>query len=96
MKKNKNFILKDNETYINIADEILNSDIDCYTKYVNDFCHNRVLNRKKMSIIHSHPPCSNSVLSKKSQRVMCFHLPCLIWVIDDNYCSNHQDKKYDF
>ena len=46
LKKNKNFILKDNEIYKNIADEILKSDIDCYTKYVNDFCHNRVLNKK--------------------------------------------------
>ena len=77
LKKNKNFILKDNETYKTIADEILKSDIDCYTKYVNDFCHNRVLNRKKTPII-------------------CFHPPCLNWAIDDNYCSNHQDKKYDF
>ena len=47
LKKNKNFLLKDNETYINIVDEILKSDIDCYTKYVNDFCHNRVLNKKR-------------------------------------------------
>ena len=47
MKKDKNFILKDNETYKNIADEILKSDIDCYTKYDNDFCHNRVLNKKR-------------------------------------------------
>ena len=47
LKKNKNFILKDNETYKNIADEILQSDIDCYTKFVNDFCHNRVLNKKR-------------------------------------------------
>ena len=47
-----------------------------------------------MPIIHSHPQCSNSVLSKKSQRVMCFHPPCCAWVIGDNYCPNHQDKKY--
>ena len=72
LKKNKNFILKDNETCKSIGDEILKSDIDCYTKYVNDFCHNRVLNKKSF-----HPPCFNKV-------------------IDDNYCPNHQDKKYDF
>ena len=77
LKKNKNLILKDNEIYKNIADEILKSDTDCYTKYINDFCYNRVLNKKKTPII-------------------CFHPPCLNWVIDDNYCSNHQDKKYDF
>ena len=71
MKKNKNFILKDNESYKNVADEILKSDIDFYTKYVNDFCHNRVLN-KKMSVICFHP------FNK---------------VIDNNHCSNHQDKK---
>ena len=47
LKKNKNFILKYNETYKNIADEILKSDTDCYTKYVNDFCYYRVLNKKR-------------------------------------------------
>ena len=51
LKKNKNFILKDNETYKNIADEILKSDIDCYTKYVNDFCHNRVLSQKSQRVM---------------------------------------------
>ena len=76
LKKNK-IILNKDESYKDIADEILKSDIDCYTKYVNDFCHNRVLNKKKTLIT-------------------CFHPPCLNWVIDDNYCSNHQDKKYDF
>ena len=37
LKKNKNLILEDNGSYKNIADEILKSDIDCYTKYINDF-----------------------------------------------------------
>ena len=77
MKKNKNLILEDNESYKAIANEILKSDIDCYTKYVNDFCSNRLLN-------------------KKNESVICFHPQCLNWVIDDNYCSNHQDKKYNF
>ena len=62
--------------YKDIADEILKSDIDCYTKYINDFCSNRLLNKKE-------PRC-------------CHLPPCLNWVINDNYCSNHQDKKYDF
>ena len=73
----KKIILVDNESYKSISDEILKSNTECYTKYVNDFCHNRVLNIKRTPII-------------------CFHPPCLNWVIDDNYCSNHQDEKYDF
>ena len=76
LKKNKNLILEENETYKSIADEILKLDIDCYRKYINDFCSNRLLNKKE-------PRC-------------CYFPPCLNWVIDDNYCSNHQDKKYDF
>ena len=52
LKKNKNFILEDNESYKNIAYEILkNYNIDCYTKYVNDFCHNKVLNKKKSHLL---------------------------------------------
>ena len=47
LKKSKNFILKDNETYKNIADELLKFDTDCYTRYINDFCHARVLNKKR-------------------------------------------------
>ena len=48
LKKNKNFILEDNETYKSIADEILkNYNIDCYTKYINEFCINRLLNKKR-------------------------------------------------
>ena len=75
--KNKNFILEDDETHKSIADAILKCNIDCYTKYINDFCSNRLLTKKKKAIY-------------------CFHKPCLNWVIDDNYCSNHQNKKYDF
>ena len=55
-EKNKNLILEDNESYNHIADDILKSDIDCYTKYINDFCHNRVLNKKRnllfVTILH--------------------------------------------
>ena len=76
LKKNKNFILEDNETYKSISDEILkNYDIDCYTKYIDEFCSNRLLNKKKKSVI-------------------CFRPPCFNKVIDDNYCPNHQDKRY--
>ena len=41
LKKSKNFILKDNENLKTIVDEILKCDIDCYTKYINNFCSNR-------------------------------------------------------
>ena len=77
MKKNENLILEDNESYKSIGNEILKSDIDCYTKYINDFCSNRLLTKKKKAIYCLHPPCFNKV-------------------IDDNYCYNHQEKKYDF
>ena len=51
LKKSKNLILEDNESYKDIADEILKSDIDCYTKYINDFCSNRLLNKKRKLFI---------------------------------------------
>ena len=50
LKKNKNLILEDGESYKNIADDILKSDIDCYTKYINDFCHDRLLNKKRKEV----------------------------------------------
>ena len=63
LKKNKNFILEDDESYKNVADEILkNYDIDCYTKYINDFCSNRLLTKKKKSVICFHPPCFKKVI----------------------------------
>ena len=46
-KKSKNLILEDDETHKSIANEILKSDIDCYTKYINDFCSNRFLTKKR-------------------------------------------------
>ena len=76
LKKNKNLILEDDESYKDIADEILKSDIDCYTKYINDFCSNRLLTNKEPRYCHF-PQCLN-------------------WVINDNYCPNHQDKKHIF
>ena len=45
----KNSILKDNESYKSVCGEIF--DIDCYTKYINEFCHNRVLTKKRKLII---------------------------------------------
>ena len=63
LKKNKNFILEGDETYKSIADEILkNYNIDCYTKYVNDFCSNRLLTKKKKNIYCFHPIRFNKVI----------------------------------
>ena len=77
LKKNKNVILEDNKSYKSIANDLLKSDIDCYTKYTNNFCSNRLNTKKKKAIY-------------------CFQPTCFNKVIDGNYCSDHQDKKYDF
>ena len=76
LKKN-NIDLNEDESYKSIVDEILKNDINCYTKYINSYCRDRVLNKKPESKI-------------------CFHLLCYNKVIDDDYCSNHQDKKMGF
>ena len=55
LKKNKNLILEDDRSYKSVYDEILKSDIDCYTKYVNDFCHDRLLNKKRKLLFVSIP-----------------------------------------
>ena len=47
LKKN-NIDLNEDENYKSIVDEILKNDIKCYTKYVNKFCHDRLLNRKTL------------------------------------------------
>ena len=41
LKKN-NFILNENETYKLIVDEILKNDINCYTKFIKNYCHDRI------------------------------------------------------
>ena len=48
LKKDKNFKLDENETYKSVSDEILKNDgdIDCYVKFVNDFCYDRSLKFK--------------------------------------------------
>ena len=43
----KNLILEDDESYKEIADDILKSDVDCYTKYIDEFCSNRLLTKKR-------------------------------------------------
>ena len=43
---NKNdFILNENETYRLIVDEILKNDIKCYTKFIKNYCHDRILKK---------------------------------------------------
>ena len=61
LKKN-NIVLNENETYKSIIDEILKSDIECYTKYVNDFFRNRLLNKKREVKTCFHPPFLNQVI----------------------------------
>ena len=53
LKKNKNLILEDDESYKSIANEVLKSNIDCYTKYINDFCSNRLLTKKESYLLLS-------------------------------------------
>ena len=55
MKKKNKIILEDNESYKDIADDILKSDVNCYTKYINDFYHDRVLNKKETYYLLSSP-----------------------------------------
>ena len=42
LSKKNNFVLNENETYKLIVDEILKNDINCYTKFINDYCHDRI------------------------------------------------------
>ena len=60
LKENNN-VLNDSATYTSIANEILKNDIDCYTKYVNNFCKNRIINKKESKLCY-HPPCFNKVI----------------------------------
>ena len=62
LKKN-NIDLNEDESYKSIADEILKNDINCYTKYINNYCCDRVLNKKPQSKICFHPPCLNVVIN---------------------------------
>ena len=62
LKNNINFYLKEGETYGDIVNEILKNDnIDCYTKYVNEFCFNRLLTKKKKAILCFHPLVMNGL-----------------------------------
>ena len=58
LKKN---ILNEDDNYKSIVDEILKNDTKCYTKYVNKFCHDRLLNKKPQPKICFHPPCFKKV-----------------------------------
>ena len=45
LKKN-NIDLNEDESYKSIVDEILKNDINCYTKYIHNYCKNRVVDKK--------------------------------------------------
>ena len=60
LKKN-NFVLNKDETYKLIVDEILKNDINCYTKFIKDYCCNRILNEKLIFRTCFHPPCLKKV-----------------------------------
>ena len=54
LRKN-NIVLNEDESYKSIADEILKNNINFYTKYINDNCRDRLLNKKpnlKYAFIH--------------------------------------------
>ena len=60
LKKN-NFVLNKDETYKLIVDEILKNDINCYTKFIKDYCCNRILNEKPKFKICFHLHCLKKV-----------------------------------
>ena len=45
--KKNNIILNDNESYNSISNEILKRNINCYTKYLNNYCKNRIVDNIK-------------------------------------------------
>ena len=60
LKKN-NFALNENETYKLIVDGILKNDINCYTKFIKDYCCNRILKEKPEIKICYQSPCLKRV-----------------------------------
>ena len=59
LKKN-NIDLNEDESYKSIVDEILKNDINCYTKFVKNYCRDGVFNKKDIKICF-HPPCLKKV-----------------------------------
>ena len=62
LKKN-DFVLNKDETYKSIVDGILKNNINCYTKFIKDYCRDRILKEKPQSKICYHPPCLKSVMN---------------------------------
>ena len=60
LKKNNSILNKD-ETYKSIIDEILKNDINCYAKFIKDYCCNRILNEKPEFKVCFHPSCLKKV-----------------------------------
>ena len=59
--KRNNFVLNKDESYKLIVDEILKNDINCYTKFIKDYCCNKILKEKPEIKICYHPPCLKRV-----------------------------------
>ena len=58
--------MNEDETYESLADKMLKNDnIDSLTKYVNDFCNNRIINKKEIKICYF-PPCLNKISNDNS------------------------------
>ena len=49
LSKKNNIDLNEDESYKSIVDEILKNNINFYTKYINNYCRDRVLNKKPQS-----------------------------------------------
>ena len=60
--KKENIILEKHERYNKIANEILKKEnIKCYASYINNYCHDRILNKKDIKICF-HPPCLKKMI----------------------------------
>ena len=66
LRKNKIFILRNNETYKDIVEYILKQDVNCYTKYINQFCIDRALEKQPISKICYYPPCLKRTSNKNN------------------------------
>ena len=96
LKQNVYFFLEQGESYKSIAQDILKiRNIQCYAKFINEkYKDNYTLHEPNYKFDWKKDDCKKDDMIVN--KVICFHPPCLNWVIDDEYCFNHQDKKHDF
>ena len=101
LKDNFHVILDEGETYKRVADDILiYNNIKNYKRYIRNIYLEKFLSRldykksvrkddvKEVTCKYN----NNNIFREK----ICFYPPCLKTISDNNYCSNHKDKKYDF